>query len=71
MVTNRTSASSSAEIAELLTRLAGLLATTTRENPCDLAHLLDELGKIGQLVEVANTDGLNPIIDLPLCASDR
>ena len=59
------------EIAKLLTRLTGLLATSTRENPCDFSHLLDELGKVGQLIEVANADGLNPIIDFPLCASDR
>lgn len=59
------------QVAELLARLTGLFTTATRKNSRDLAHLFDELGEIRQLIEVANTNGLNPIVDRLLRASDR
>jgi hypothetical protein len=59
------------QLARRFSRLARLVAVRARENPRDFTDLLDELGQVGQLVKVPDTDAADPLVDELLCAANR
>lgn len=54
------------EVQPLLAALEALVSMSAGEDPGHLAHLLDQLGKIRQLGEIAYADLLDPAIDTDL-----